>query len=95
MKTEKTSKNERLAAKFASSFNLPVNKTVFLFLDWVSRERFPRIERSATICRMWMESHFVAYCQRTGTPRTWKNACEWYCVYEDDIKKETKRCIRA
>lgn len=83
--TMKSAETKRLEAEFVESFDKPVNKTAFLFFDWVAQKRYPKNQKRQGLYRSFIGKRFSEYAGKTGEQRTWRKAAEWLSARSGEI----------
>ena len=83
-------KADMLEAAFVGQFEHGVNKTSFLFFDYVASQRYRKNAKMRDAYCVYLDRSFTAYEKETRTKKTWRDAIAWYVVWCDRAYRNFK-----
>lgn len=83
-------KADMLEAAFVGQFEHGVNKTAFLFFDYVASLRYRKNSKMRDAYCVSLDRSFTEYAKDTRTKKTWRGAIAWYVVWGDRAYRDFK-----
>lgn len=83
-------KADMLEAAFVVQFEHGVNKTAFLFFDYVASQRYRKNSKLRDAYCVSLDRSFTEYAKETRTKKTWRGAIAWYVVWGDRAYRDFK-----
>ena len=67
-----------------------MNKTAFLFFDYVASQRYRKNSKLRDAYCVSLDRSFTEYAKETRTKKTWRGAIAWYVVWGDRAYRDFK-----
>lgn len=83
-------KADMLEEAFVGQFEHGVNKTAFLFFDYVASQRYMKNSKLRDAYCVSLDRRFTEYAKETRTKKTWRGAIAWYVVSGDSAYRDFK-----